>query len=107
MSDSLFKKLNETTRNKLTNDSYVKSNLFCAKYYIDSRWYRVKFIKLAMDKETKEQMALVMYVDFGNKELVSLQDLVIFPEDYVLFKNMPPQVEVRTLIFKDDFCILH
>lgn len=86
--------LNETTRTKLkelktlTTISNTSLYLFAAKWDLDDRWYRAKFVR-----EAPGDKVHVVFVDYGNRELISLNDLLIIPAKFALFASLPPQVE--------------
>lgn len=41
---------------------------------------------------------LVLFVDFGNKDLVKAEEFCIMPEKFYFFKNLPDQV-IKSQIF--------
>lgn len=90
--------LNETTRSKLkelktlTTISNTSLYLFAAKWDLDGRWYRAKFVR-----EAPGDKVHVVFVDYGNRELISLNDLLIIPAKFALFASLPPQVENSSL----------
>ncbi|KAL3865174.1 hypothetical protein ACJMK2_006792 [Sinanodonta woodiana] len=49
---------------------YTEGELCCAKFPADGKWYRACILQL-----NPNGTALVFYVDFGNEEVVSLEDL--------------------------------
>lgn len=86
--------LNQTTRRRLAaqlKDPMISTRseqLYCAKWEVDGRWYRVKFLR---DVEAGKR-AVVIFVDFGNREIVEIDDMLIIPEKFELFGNLPYQV---------------
>jgi hypothetical protein len=86
----LLANLHEVTMKKIQDETFVKENVLSAKYHVDNMWYRVKFVRTS---KQDPQQAVVIYIDFGNKELVDMKNLYIIPDEYKLFKNIPPQVK--------------
>lgn len=91
----LRKLLNQNTRRLISNQlkdrvSATKNQqLYCAKWEVDGRWYRVKFLRELGNNSDK---AVVYFVDFGNRETVDLADILIIPDKFELFANLPYQV---------------
>lgn len=81
------KVLNEAIRSKLQDAEFRENSFFAAIYYVDQRWYRVKYVREVSANDTIQ----VSFVDFGNKETVSLTDLMLIPPEFIVFANLPPQ----------------
>lgn len=93
--------LNLTTRRRIAEqlaDTSLSSSrsdqLYCGKWEVDSRWYRVKFVREYAKNSNK---AVVFFVDFGNREIIDYDDLLIIPEKFELFANLPYQVKITQL----------
>ncbi|KAK3610429.1 hypothetical protein CHS0354_016606 [Potamilus streckersoni] len=56
---------------------YTEGELCCAKFPADGKWYRACIMQL-----NPNGTALVYYVDFGNEEVISLDDLNILTEEF-------------------------
>jgi hypothetical protein len=82
-----IKALKFETTTKIQSESYRNQNFFCARYFLDNMWYRVKFVR-----STGQNKIQVHFIDFGNKEIVSSDDILLIPEQFAVFANMPPQV---------------
>lgn len=46
--------LNQKTRDQIKNDEFINNNFICAKYKIDSVWYRAKFIREINSSQVKK-----------------------------------------------------
>lgn len=87
------------------NEAHLKSQLYLVKYELDSQWYRAQIQRVI----TKEKLACacVQFVDYGNREFVSLSDVKKFPADTVFnmadtifaeFKYMAHQAQPCSVI---------
>lgn len=80
----IIKNLKTETKKMINDEEYVKNNYFCAKYELDGVWYRAKYIRQLSPKN-----AIVVFVDFGNKETISLDDICIIPKELEVFNFLP------------------
>jgi len=62
------------------------NEIFCAQYALDLNWYRCRILR-----KWNENMLLVHFIDYGNKEKVNLKDLRIIPNQFLDFKYLPAQ----------------
>ncbi|KAL8579491.1 hypothetical protein ACOMHN_025444 [Nucella lapillus] len=71
-------------------DLPAPSTLCCARYTADHRWYRA----LVLKPFPKERLVFVLYVDYGNSEIIPLDRLRVLPSR---FQGMAAQ-SVRALL---------
>ncbi len=62
------------------------NEIFCAQYALDANWYRCRILRKISDTTL-----YVHFIDFGNKEKVTLSDLRVIPNKFIDFKYLPAQ----------------
>jgi hypothetical protein len=77
----------KTTTASSIDFEHFKKNFFCARYYLDKIWYRAKVLR----GESGQNTMTVQFVDYGNKEVISLEDFQEIPAHFATFKSLPPQ----------------
>ena len=86
LSPASYSELSKQSMAKIKNEEYRSKNFFCAKYHADSVWYRVKFVR-----DIDPENISVFFVDYGNKESVCLKNIMIIPQEFVVYANLPLQ----------------
>jgi len=76
-----------SNQSPLLNTPPAKS-LCCAKFSADSHWYRAEVL------ESWDSTCLVQFVDYGNKETVSIGDILSCPDDF----HQYPKVAIRCVL---------
>lgn len=65
------------TSRKVVTPNNSKDRLYFAKYKADERWHRVKII----DWAPNHKFAQLYFVDYGNAEVVNVEEEVLYPMD--------------------------
>lgn len=74
-------------QNHLTNQNMkLEQSMICFAKYEDDFWYRAKVLL----KKPEEKKVLVHFIDFGNKELVPLEDIFLI-DSFNYLKHLPSQ----------------
>lgn len=74
--ESLMEKIHQEFRmNAPLPGSYMprKGNICAARFTVDDQWYRAKVEKIT------DKMAQILYIDYGNREVVNISRLAVLP----------------------------
>ena len=84
---------------KIESLNFFKKNLsnlaIAAKFYEDTLWYRARIVD--SEKLDEENMCLVEFIDYGNRQITSLKDCVFLNEKFSKFK--PSAVNLSGLAY--------
>lgn len=80
---STFKQ-NQLQLNRNIDES---QSVICFAKYVDSIWYRAKILR----KKPKENTVLVHFIDFGNKEVIPIEDVRLIENNFSYLKYLPAQ----------------
>lgn len=88
--DSEMANINKSFHKSNNENKYenFKESMICFALFDDEIWYRVKLLRISSSKNK----VLVHFIDYGNKEIVTFENIKLIDNKYSFLKAFPSQV---------------